>query len=161
MAEIVANNLYEKGLSSKFVRVYHGSMEFTSKEKVEENRVILADQILEKIKICPYSLFIFDEVDKFLPGIFESITSILDYHGTVKGVDIRRSIFIFIGNTAGREIAQTFEKLTNSHGLYRDETQLHHFEEIAKLAAFNLQVMFGGRYSNITAFEREFFLYTK
>lgn len=139
VSEILASSLYKLGLNSKFVHVYHGTMDFTLKEAIEENRIKLAEEVLAEVKKCPYSLFIFDEVDKMLPGIFDSITALLDYHGTVRGVDIRKSIFIFIGNTGGREIAGTYEKMISNHRLYREETKLHHFEEIIKLLAFNVE----------------------
>jgi ATP-dependent Clp protease ATP-binding subunit ClpA len=112
-------------------------MDFTLKDRIESNKIKLADEIHSKLKACPLSLFIFDEVEKMPPGIFDAITSFLDYHGTVKGVDISKSIFIFVGNSAGKEIAITYQNIIKTHGLYREETKLHHFEEIAKIGAYN------------------------
>lgn len=139
MSEILANNLYEKGMKSNFVHVYHGTMDFTLNDRLEESKVKLAQEILVELGACPYSLFIFDEVEKMPSGIFDAITSLLDYHGTVRGIDITKAIFIFIGNTAGMEIAQTYQQMITRHGIFREETKLYHFEEIARLGAYNIQ----------------------
>jgi ATP-dependent Clp protease ATP-binding subunit ClpA len=125
-------------MRSSFVHVYHGTMDFTLLERLEESKVNLANEILAELKSCPYSLFVFDEVEKMPAGIFDAITSLLDYHGTVRGADITKAVFIFIGNNAAEKIVSTYQQMVNDHGMFRAETKLHHFEEIAKLGAYNI-----------------------
>lgn len=89
------------------------------------------------MKACPRSIFIFDEVEKMPSGIFESITSLLDHHSHVNGVDFRKAIFIFLMNAGGKEIAKALDDIM-SNGRYREQTKLSDFEKIAEIAAYNV-----------------------
>lgn len=86
---------------------------------------------------CERSVFVFDEVEKMPPGVFESIASLLDHHNHVGGIDFRKSIFIFLSNAGGSEIAKALENLM-ANGKYREQTALHDFEQIAERAAYNV-----------------------
>lgn len=55
---------------------------------------------------CAQSLFVFDEIDKMPEGLIDAIKPFIDFHPSIGGVDFRRSIFIFLSNTGGREITQ-------------------------------------------------------
>jgi torsin-1 len=96
-------------------------------------------EIFAAIDKCPYSIFVFDEVDKMPEGIFDSISSILDHHSLVRGKDFKRAMFIFLTNYGGEEITKVLYQLTTKKGLYRHETKLHHFEEISKIGVYNRQ----------------------
>lgn len=71
------------------------------------------------------------------PGVFESIASLLDHHTHLNGIDFRRSIFIFLSNTAGVEVSKRLAELMK-YGAYRRDTKLHDFEKILELGAYNL-----------------------
>lgn len=70
-------------------------------------------------------------------GVFESITSLLDHHSNVYGVDFRSSIFIFLSNAGGTEISDALEDLMR-HGKYREQTTIYNFERIAETGAYNV-----------------------
>lgn len=83
-------------------------------------------------------MFVFDEVEKMPSGVFESITSLLDYHTHVDGVDFRKAIFIFLTNAGGDRIARKLNDIMENDGKYRDATKLEDFHEIAEVAAYNV-----------------------
>lgn len=97
----------------------------------------LRSTVVKAIKQCSRSLFIFDEVDKIPAGVFESLTSLLDHHHNVDGVNFRHATFIFLSNAGGTEISEKLLKLTES-GILREETELYHFEKISEVAAYNI-----------------------
>lgn len=91
-------------------------------------------------KACSRSLFIFDEVDKIPAGVLDSLTSIIDHHNTVDGVNLRHATFIFLSNAGGTEISDKLLQLT-ANGMLREETQLYHFEKMTETAAYNIMGM--------------------
>lgn len=91
--------------------------------------------IQNAIKSCEQSIFIFDEVDKMPAGVFESIASILDYHGNFGSSNFRKAIFIFLTNAGGNEIADALDRIM-SNGKYREQTKIQDFESIAEAGAF-------------------------
>lgn len=136
VANLIAEAVFEKGTSSKFYHIFHGS-QYANNEKVSQHKEAIKMEIANGIGACPYSMFVFDEVDKMPPGVFDSITAMLDHHTLVNGRDFRKAIFIFLTNHGGEEIVKLLFQLTNKKGLYRHETELHHFEEIARIGVYN------------------------
>uniref|UniRef100_A0A182M825 ATPase AAA-type core domain-containing protein n=1 Tax=Anopheles culicifacies TaxID=139723 RepID=A0A182M825_9DIPT len=100
--------------------------------------------IKSAIAKCPKSLFVFDEVEKMPAGLFDAIVTLLDHHSYTKQLDFRRSIFIFLSNVAGPEIAVKLKSLVD-RGSWREETQLHDFESTLEIASYNLV---GGLYKS-------------
>lgn len=66
----------------------------------------LQKEIVEQVKKCPRSMFIFDEIDKMPAGLIDIIKPFLDFHVSLDGVDYRKCIFVFLSNTAGDLIAR-------------------------------------------------------
>ena len=65
-------------------------------------------------------MFIFDEIDKMPEGLVDAIKPFIDYHEHVQGLDFRKTIFIFLSNTGGKEINEiTFDAWKS--GKHRDE----------------------------------------
>lgn len=54
------------------------------------------------MKKCSKSLFIFDEIEKMPAGILDSLSSQLENHHSINGVNYRQGIFIFVSNIEGR-----------------------------------------------------------
>lgn len=71
-------------------------------------------------------------------GVFESITSLLDHHSHINGVDFRKAIFIFLSNSGGTEISDALEDLMQQ-GKYREQTTIYNFEKIAETGAYNVK----------------------
>lgn len=136
VSNMIAQAVFEKGTASQFYRVFHGS-QYGDKDRVNHYKEEIKKEIFAAIDQCPYSIFVFDEVDKMPEGIFDSITAMLDHHTLVRGRDFRRAIFIFLTNYGGEEISKVLYQLTTKKDLYRHETKLHHFEDISKIGVYN------------------------
>lgn len=136
VSDFVASALYQKGIHSKFVN------KFTASDTYKDFAAI----VKQTVKDCPRSLFIFDEIEKMPGGVFDGIVALLDHHSSMKGYDFSKSIFIFLSNSAGVEIAKKLKSIIDSNR-YRDQTSLTDFERIAEMGAYNMN---GGLYrSNI------------
>lgn len=85
---------------------------------------------------CAQSLFIFDEMDKMPEGLIDGIKPFIDHHESIGGIDFRRSIFIFLSNTGGREITQKTFQLWKD-GVKRDDMTYKDFESLIHRGAFN------------------------
>lgn len=59
-------------------------------------QVQLQTFVKEKTRSCQHSVFIFDEVDFFPPGLINSVQSFLDYRDEIDGVDFRNTIFLLL-----------------------------------------------------------------
>lgn len=138
VADQIANKLYANGVKSKFVHKYMGRADFPIAEYASIYTARINDEVRQGIAACPRSLFIFDEVDKMPPGVFESLTSLVNYNSYVDGSDNTKAIFIFLSNTAGVTISDKLGKLIKD-GTLRDDTKLSHFEQILEKAAYNLE----------------------
>lgn len=97
----------------------------------------LVNEVNAAVKSCQESIFVFDEVESIPAGVFESITSILDHHNYVHGINFRKAIFIFLTNAGGKEIANALNTIM-SEGKFREQTTIHDFEYIAEMGAFNV-----------------------
>jgi torsin-1 len=52
-------------------------------------------------------------------------------------LDFRKSIFLFLTNAAGPEIAEKLYNLSTKDGKFREETKLNDFERICEMGAYN------------------------
>jgi len=136
VAEFIAESLYTKGLASKFVHLFIATVDFTDEERVDEYKLQLQDWIRGNVSQCAQTLFIFDEVDKMPYGLLDAVKAFVDYHKSIGGVDFRRSIFIFLSNTGGREISNTAFEFWK-RGRKREELERKDFEGLITRGAFN------------------------
>jgi ATP-dependent Clp protease ATP-binding subunit ClpA len=107
VSRIIAKNLYMKGMDSKYTHHLTATHDFPHKNKVPQYQDQLQKFITEKVKQCPKTLFIFDEVDKVPAGLMDTLRPFLEHHHHVGGVDYRKCIFIFLSNT-GSELIDKF-----------------------------------------------------
>lgn len=136
VSNLIAEAVFEKGTKSLYYNVIHGS-QYDNNERVNEYKEQIKNQILRAIDQCPFSIFIFDEVDKMPEGIFDRITPMLDHHTLVEGRNFHKSVFIFLTNFGGEEITKVLYQLTVKQNIYRHKTELHHFEDINKIGVYN------------------------
>lgn len=137
VANFIAKALFEKGLDSKFVHQYSGKLDFPEKSKSNDYSIALKFDIFRGIRHCPHSLFIFDEVDDMPSGVFDTITSLLDHHEKVHGLDFRKAIFIFLCNNGGVEIANKLHDYYTKDKFRRQDLQMHHFERALEMSVYN------------------------
>lgn len=133
---ILANYLYKNGLNSDFVKLYVSTLHFPHQDEIGRYKRKLQKEIVEQVKKCPRSMFIFDEIDKMPAGLIDIIKPFLDFHTSLDGVDYRKCIFVFLSNTAGDLIAR--QALTYwKDGIDRNKIQLKDMESVIGLGSFN------------------------
>uniref|UniRef100_A0A0A1WG10 Torsin-like protein n=1 Tax=Zeugodacus cucurbitae TaxID=28588 RepID=A0A0A1WG10_ZEUCU len=137
VAEMIAEALYEKGTKSRFVHKYMGRLDFSVEKNVHIYNQRIYRDVVEGITECPRSLFIFDEVDKMPPGVFESLASLVDYNALPNKLDGSKAIFIFLSNLAGVQISDQLAKMLKN-GELRENIKLSAFEQILEKASYNL-----------------------
>ena len=136
VAKYIAESLFRKGTKSEFVNFYISTVDFPDENKVDIYKMDLQQKIIEVVKKCSQAMFIFDEVDKMPSTLVDAIKPFIDYHDSVKGVDFRRSIFIFLSNTGGSQINEiAFQAWTE--GRLRESIEYKELEKLVKTGAFN------------------------
>ncbi|XP_017038919.1 torsin-like protein [Drosophila ficusphila] len=137
VADQIAKALYLKGSESSFVSKYLGQADFPQAGMVDAYKARISREVRNKLHECPRSLFIFDEVDKMPSGVFDTLTSLVDYNAFADGTDNTKAVFIFLSNTAGTHIADHLGNLMKG-GKLREDTRLSDYESLLKRAAYNL-----------------------
>lgn len=135
-SSMIAEALYKEGMNSKYVSLYVANKHFPHQDEVPKYRKTLQKEIEAKVKECSRSLFIFDEIDKMPNGLIDIIKPYLDFHEKLDGVDYRKSIFIFLSNTAGDVIARATLDAWKD-GIDRSKVRLNDMEKVIELGSFN------------------------
>ncbi|XP_053695508.1 torsin-like protein [Sabethes cyaneus] len=135
VADFIISSLFEKGINSKYVHKYTADFWFKYPANMVTSKLI--GEIKQSIRACPYSLFVFDETQQMPKGALDSLVALLDHHTSSPEYDYTKSIFIFLSNNAGAEIAKQLKRLLDS-GSYRDKTKLVDFERTIELAVYNM-----------------------
>ncbi|CAC5424373.1 TOR1 [Mytilus coruscus] len=134
MSSIIAESIYGKGLKSKYVHLISATHHFPDKENIKQYKEFLANLIIDGVKQCERSLFIFDEVDKMPKGLMDRISPYMDYNAYIDGVDYRKAIFVFLSKDGAR--ALNFKTLDHSKkGLDRKSLELKYMEHLIKTDA--------------------------
>lgn len=74
VGNMIVENVFQKGLDSKFYHIFHGVSDFPGKHNIDHHKEVLEQKIFAAIKRCEYSIIIFDECDKVFPGVFDGRT---------------------------------------------------------------------------------------
>ncbi|KAI0980313.1 hypothetical protein GJ496_005184 [Pomphorhynchus laevis] len=145
IARLIVNSLYKLGYKSSFVHYFVASRDFPdyeNKDQQQNYKRWLSKTIEQKAWKCPYSLFIFDEMDKMPINLIDVISSFLDFHSheisspSRSIIDFRKSIFIFLSNTGERLIVNHTLNAWKSNR-NRDDLRLDEFEVMLTNSAFN------------------------
>lgn len=137
IADQIVSSRYKLGKQSHYVHFYSGRAHFPLDSKAQEYSEMLFKTIVSAVRSCPHQTFIFDEVDKMPPGVFESLVAVLDHNTFLRDVDCGKAMFIFISNVGGTEISKYLSYLMRKKGLRREDTTIYHFERIIELAAYS------------------------
>ena len=138
VSHVVAESLYQRGMQSRFVHLYVGSMDFpySDAESVRRYSDDLRRSVLGNLSRCEYSLFIFDEVDKMPPGVLSGIRSLMDFHGELHGVALSSAIFLLLSNTGGRAVNELMLRRWQE-GSARDKVTIETFQPVVAERAFS------------------------
>ena len=135
-ADLITNLLYYKGTKSKFVHKRMSTLHYSDVSKIEEYKNQVRNLIETATKTCPNSLFIFDEIDKMPVGLADVFKPYLDYYAEINGVDFRKNIFIFLSNTGGENIKETYKHFKEVKRC--EEITSRQMETLLKAVAFNM-----------------------
>lgn len=136
VSKFIADSLYKDGLKSKFVHLFISTLHFPHEEESDIYKLRIQDWIRGNVSLCENTLFIFDEIDKMPEGMIDGIKPFIDHHESVEGVNFRKSIFLFLSNTGGREITRKTYKFWEE-GKKREEIEYKDLEELVNVGAFN------------------------
>ena len=136
VADIIAKHVYKEGVKSKYITKYIAGNDFPNKENIKTYREKLKSDIIRKTTNCERSLFIFDEIEKMPPGLLDVLKPYVDHHREINGIDYRKNIFIFIGNTGGEEVNREVFRHFRA-GRSREEITSKQMEKILSTDAFN------------------------
>lgn len=138
VSRLIAKNLYKEGMDSKYTHQVIATHDFPHQNKVAEYSNKLRKFITAKVKQCPRSLFIFDEVDKVPAGLMNSMKPFLEHYHEIDGIDYRKSIFIFLSNTGANIINKEVLKHWKE-GKKREDLTIKKMDEVINKGAFNLE----------------------
>ncbi|XP_049950969.1 torsin-1B-like isoform X2 [Schistocerca serialis cubense] len=139
VTKFIMKNLFKNGETDKHVHIFSGKAHFPLIEEVYLYQHQLKTWIRGNVSRCSTSMFVFDEVDKMPPGVFDSMKPYLDHHGWFDHVDFRNAIFIFLSNTGSNVITRTMIELYKN-GRKRNDLKLSDFENLIASGAFNEKV---------------------
>ncbi|CDS42937.1 torsin 1A [Echinococcus multilocularis] len=97
-ASILASSLFRAGEKSGFYRYFDATVDFLFKDSVEFYKAKVLEDIREVVSKCNRAMLVFDEVHKIPAGILDALVPLLGYTESIKGVDYRKAIFVFMGN---------------------------------------------------------------
>ncbi|XP_067948870.1 torsin-1A-like [Watersipora subatra] len=97
VASIIAQNLYDRGMESKYVHKISATKYFARHEWAADYKDQIQQWVEENVSSCPHQIFIFDEVEGMPDGLLDTLKPFLDHYESVQGIDYRSSIFLFLG----------------------------------------------------------------
>ncbi|KAI1302414.1 Torsin-1B [Halotydeus destructor] len=136
VSQLIAAGIFKLGGKSTFVHHLSGTHLFPESDKITAYKEYLKTYIEKAVRNCPRQLFVLDEVDKMPPGLLDILAPFLDYHPQVNGVDYRKSIFLFLSNTGGNEIARVAHQFWLD-GKERNDIRMKDIEPLVNSGAFN------------------------
>ncbi len=127
--QLISKSLYELGDNSKFIKFYSPTYHFPDPGKVPEYKEILKQDIIDTVKLCERSVFVFDEVDKYPVGLLDILKPIIKAVGQwEKGVDF---------NNAGAAKINEIAMQAKVEGRLREDLKISEFQEVLSNEAFN------------------------
>ena len=138
VSRIIADNMYKRGMKSKYVNQIIAPIDFPHNDWVDYYKQILHRRIVDKVKLCPKTLFIFDEVDKMPVGLLDALRPFLEHHRHVNGVDYRKCIFIFLSNTGATRINEFVLEHWKA-GNKREDITIKDMDQIINKDVFNVK----------------------
>jgi len=134
---LIAKSLFREGIHSRFYHHFMATVHFPHQDQAAEYQDQVRSWVRGNVSQCAHSLFVFDEVDKMPKGVLDGIRAYLDYIEKVDNVDYRKSIFIFLSNTGGKEINKKVHEVWSSGKQTRSSLTVRDFERLVELGAFN------------------------
>jgi len=136
VARWVAESVFSRGMASSYVHLFIATLHFPNREQADIYKLQVQDWIRGNVSQCETSIFIFDEVDKMPAGVIDGIKPFIDHHEQISGMNFRKSIFIFLSNTGGRDITRESLRIWGQ-GRQRESISYSDLESLINRGAFN------------------------
>ncbi|XP_078045359.1 torsin-1A [Augochlora pura] len=143
VAQMIARSFYKKGEQSQYYHFFNGRNDFPLEQDVEHYKEELRKTIINSLKHCERSLFVFDEVDKMPEGVLNALVPFVDYNAQLKSwrfsstvINTTKAVYIFLSNTGSSRIIQRLLTLWEE-GKHRSQAKLQDFEYLISVGAFN------------------------
>ncbi|XP_065176530.1 torsin-1A-like [Sycon ciliatum] len=138
VTQLVAQHLLKLGEQSQYFHRFIANRHFplSGKEHVQRYKHQLASWISGNSSRCGYSLFVFEEIEKFPEGLIDEVLPFLEPFAHIEGVDYRNTIFIFTTNLGAKEIAaQVHDHYQAGH--QRHKLQASIFDRVLSKYSYN------------------------
>jgi pantothenate kinase-related protein Tda10 len=97
VSQIVAKSIFRKYRESqKGDFVHHLIATHFHNHNQNEIKNQIKNIVINGVKKCERSLFIFHQIDKLSSGVIDVIKPFLDYNSFIDGIDYKKAIFIFL-----------------------------------------------------------------
>ncbi|CAB4064925.1 TOR1 [Lepeophtheirus salmonis] len=137
VAKFIADAMYpDTGLKNPHFHLIISTIHFPIPSQSYEYKSQVQNWIKGNITNCQRSVFVFDEVDKMPPNVIDGIKPFIDFHEDIDGIDFRKAIFIFLGNTGAKKINERVNELS-SQGTKREDISYEALESLVSKGAFN------------------------
>lgn len=137
VSQFVADAFFLKGSRSKFFKQFIATKDFPHNDRLDEYKDLIKRTIEDTVKECGRALFVFDETDKIPIGLMDTIKPYIDFNPQIDGVDYRNSVFMFLSNSAGKDISQLTLNLDRNN-VKRQDFELKTFQKtIQQLVYYN------------------------
>ena len=138
VADLIAKHVFREGTESQYVNKKIATLHYPHDGDLKHYKKDLKSFITRSVERCDRAMFVFDEMDKMPEGLSDVMKPYLDYHSNIENIDYRKSIFLFLSNTAGNKI----NKETLRHfqeGKSRESITNKQMESILSVASFNME----------------------
>ncbi|KAI6196324.1 putative RNA 3'-terminal phosphate cyclase-like protein [Aphelenchoides besseyi] len=136
VSSILGKSLYHQGPESQYMHLFVSTLHFPHPEEVSKYQRKIREWIVGNITNCERSLFIFDEVDKLPVQVMDAVRPFIDFYERIGTVDPRKSIFLFLSNAGGTDIAKQALK-HHQNGLPREQLGHRDLQELIQNCAYN------------------------
>lgn len=128
VAQFIAEAMYLYGQKSKFFRYFSATKDFPHNEQIIEYKDRIKREVEETVSKCDQALFVFDEMDKAPIGLTDVLLNYVDINYNHDKLDFRKSVFIFLSNSASNEIVSLTLDLEEIN-VNRDQFELKEFQK--------------------------------
>ncbi|KAM8865675.1 prosalusin [Synchiropus picturatus] len=128
VSSMLGNHLYGSAMSSPFVHQFIPTLHFPESGDLDQYREDLKSWVQGNLTECARSIFIFDEMEKMLPGLVDVLEPFLGPSHVVFRTNYRKAIYVFI-STAGEDVINRAAVEQRLAGRDREEIRLEDLQD--------------------------------
>ena len=138
VSQIIAEHMLRLGEKSQYFHrfIAHRHFPLIDDHHILRYKNQLRTWISGNVSLCPNSVFVFEEVEKFPKGLVDEILPFLEPYARIEGVDYRNAVFVFTSNLGKYEIASKVLEHYNT-GQQREELSPSVFDRFLSKSSYN------------------------